>query len=1332
MHKRFTVQPYGLFSAVLLLFLFYPRAELQATHAMGSDLTYTCLGGNTYEFTLTIYRDCAGVDLTQQQNIEFSSATCGISTFILKADRVSFTELSPLCPAQQPNSSCNGGPLPGVQEHIYKLVVTLPNQCPDWKIAWNLCCRNLAITNSIIGNDTRMYIEMFLNNLNVTCNNSPYFTTAPVPYLCDGEPFSFNNGAVDPDGDSLAFELVMPQDYQLGQTLDVPYAAGFNVNYPMATAPANNFNFDPLSGQFNFTPNGTQQGIVAMLVKEYRNGVLIGSTIRDIQMVVINCANQTPALSPPQNVQGGQLNGNTFSLCAGNTLDFNVTGTDPDAADLLTLATSLAAAIPGATFTTNGTNPITGNFNWPTTVADTGAYFFSMTLRDNGCPIIGQQVAGYNIVVRNGEVLPPQNVFICPTDSNQSIPLSASTPPTGGTYTWSPATGLSGTNGRNVTANVLDSANYTVVYQGGGAFCPIIEPVRIRPEGNLSLTPGPVQLCFGDSVQLQANFSFNGPTVPFVFSWDPPNDLSNPAIANPVASPNQTTNYLVTVTAGNCDFSREILVVVDSAPSLDPLLDTAVCAGNSVQLQAGGQYLNGATFAWSPVNSLSNPNTADPIASPSSTETYTLQASNGCGTDTAAVTVTVYPQINLNIDFTDISCAGANDGTATAVVTGGDGNPVYSWTPAGSGNQPALSNLGPGTYTATVVDGANCQDTAQVTLSQPPALNVNVASVQDNDCFGAADGTVTLSASGGTPPYRYAVDGGTYLSSPTFANLPAGTYSFSVRDDNDCEATTPPVTIDQPPTPVDLSLLNSVNTDCNNPLGEILVGATGGLPPYTYSLDGVNFSPNPDFNTLLPGLYIVYVRDANGCEDTVQADIIEISEPFIAIDSLAHLPCAGDNSGFIQATAFDGTPPYNFVLNGQPQTNTGPTIQLSGLPAGTYTLGLSDGIGCRYGLNFTLTEPDSLAVDAGLIDPPACNAEATARLVAVATGGTAPYSFSLNGSPSGPSSSFDSLLAGLYTLSLLDANGCPASLDTLIPEPDPLVSALAGVEDVACFGESSGSVILGASGGTLPYRYSPDGTHFFIDSTFEFLPAGTYPFYLRDANGCLDSLTATVNEPAPLELSLISLNDALCEDVPNGSIEALGTGGTPPYAFSADGGLNYQPDPLLTALEAGTYNIVLRDANGCLDEDQASLTEPPALIGDVIPTPVVCFGDSNGMAEATVNGGTSPYAYDWNTGATTAIATDLGPGNYTVLVTDGNDCQIALSTEITEPPELVFDSMYVDTLLCFGDSDAGAGVAVSGGMPPYNFSWSNGATDSLVTDLSAGEYVIEVDRKSVV
>ena len=1298
----------------------------EATHAMGSDLRYECLGGNTYRITLTIYRDCQGSPLTNLQNIAFESASCGQARYIEQATRISITELSPLCPAQQPNSTCNGGILPGVEEHVYQLTTTLPAQCTDWRISWHLCCRNYAITNSVITPNTRMYIEAFLNNLTVSCNNSPYFTTPPVPYLCDGEPFQFNNGAIDPDGDSLAFELVDPLDYLLGTPTVIPYQPGFNVNYPMATA-SGTFSFDQLSGQFSFTPSGLQQGIVAMLVKEYRNGVLIGTTMRDLQMVVLNCFNQVPQLGPPTNVTGGQLNGNTFSLCAGSTLTFDVQGTDADVIDQLTLSSTLASAIPGATFNVSGVNPVNGSFSWPTTLADTGTYFFTLTLRDNGCPVEGQQVVGYNVIVRTGELLPAQLEIFCPsTDSalqlNTTIPDTAA----GGAYTWQPALGLSNPNAPNPVALLAGQAlDYNVIYTAPGA-CPIIEPVRIRPEITLNTAPDPGGICLGDTIQLAANVTFNGTgsPPPLTYFWSPAASLDNNISPTPVATPTVTTTYVLLVQSLSCAYVDTAVVIVDAPPLLAAIPPGGICAGDSIQLQGSGSSLGSASYSWFPLSTLDDPSSLSPVAAPQTSTTYTLTATNACGADTVAVPVTVYPPLNLLLATQQVNCNGANDGQVTAVPIGGAGGATYTWTPA-LGTGPTLTNLPAGSYTVTVVDSANCRDTATAVLSQPPPLQITVDTVVNVSCAGAATGSITVSGSGGTGAITYALDSGPFIQQNTFGNLPAGAYTVSIRDANGCLATSSFIAISEPVNPITLNLDSVLNTTCNTPLGALAVSASGGNPGYTYTL--VDFSGNVVQNSgiftgLNPGSYPVMVTDTLGCSDTLNAEITEVADPSAVIDTIGLVRCYNGNDGLIQVTGTSGSPPYQFTLDGGAQVLPGPTALFTGLTAGPHELSLQDAAGCRYVLNFFITQPDSLYGEIGITTDPDCAGEPDGSAVVLAFGGVPPYRY---GTPPSFSNQFTGLLAGNYTWPILDANNCTALVSATINEPTPLQALIGDQEGISCYGQADGVLDFTALGGTPAYQFSFEGSPFLDSSRFEGLPAGSYTVVARDDKGCLDSLTVTLIEPDSLTLAVTGLTDVTCYNGSDGTVTVSGGGGTTPYTFAFDT-LTFVNTPVLTGLAAGRYAILLRDANGCIAEDIAEIGEPEEIIGDVTAVPITCYGDDNGRAEVTVLGGTGPYTYLWTDGQTSRIATNLSPGNHLVLVTDANDCEIALSTEIIEPPEMVFDTLGSTDVTCFDGTDGTAIAVASGGAGDLRYQWSNGGTDTTLTQLPAADYTITV------
>lgn len=189
----------------LLLFPLYSHA----THIVGADLTYVCLGANQYEVNLQFYRDCAGVSAPSSASININSVSCGLSTSVTLT-QISFAEASPLCPAELANSSCNGGSLQGIEVYQYSGVVTLPAACTDWILSYRTGNRNNAVTNITSPGSAYMYIEALLNNVDGGCNSSPTFTTPPVPYICEGVPFEYNHGVIDAEGDSIAYSMITP------------------------------------------------------------------------------------------------------------------------------------------------------------------------------------------------------------------------------------------------------------------------------------------------------------------------------------------------------------------------------------------------------------------------------------------------------------------------------------------------------------------------------------------------------------------------------------------------------------------------------------------------------------------------------------------------------------------------------------------------------------------------------------------------------------------------------------------------------------------------------------------------------------------------------------------------------------------------------------------------------------------------------------------------------------------------------------------------------------------------------------------------------------------
>lgn len=490
-----------LFFVLILLFSSCWGTTSYASHSMGADLSYTCVSGNTYTFTLSFYRDCSGISAPSSPSLNISSASgCGSSQTVSMLQQ-SVAEASPLCPSQLANSTCNGGNLQGVEVYTYTATVTLSGACTDWVISFSDCCRNAAITNSNTGST---YVETTINNVAASCNNSPRFLTPPVPYICNNQPFSYNHGTIDSDGDSLVFSLINPKE---SATLDITHNAGFSATQPLSTTGA--FNFDANTGQMDFTPNAIQIGVVAILVEEYRNGVLIGTTMRDMEIVVINCSNNTPVPNPVSNVQGGFLNGNAFETCPGNTLSFDIVCPDPDLNDVVTISNNIASNLPGAIVNTNHGNPAVINVSWLVTVVNNQS--FTINFNDGACPVAGQQTLGF-LIKPTSVSFPAQDTVKCPNETSKQLEALAGS----GRYTWSPAGNVSNPNIANPIATITSTpATFSVTYTDPLG-CTATNSLTITDRAmNLVFTPDSTQLqyCAGDpAVNLIAALNGDAPT----------------------------------------------------------------------------------------------------------------------------------------------------------------------------------------------------------------------------------------------------------------------------------------------------------------------------------------------------------------------------------------------------------------------------------------------------------------------------------------------------------------------------------------------------------------------------------------------------------------------------------------------------------------------------------------------------------------------------------------------------------------------------------------------------------------------------------------------------
>ncbi|MFM7725648.1 MAG: hypothetical protein ACKO7B_03020, partial [Flavobacteriales bacterium] len=294
-----------------------------ATHAMGGELTYTWIQGNQYLVRYTFYRDCTGIQANSVENATVSSSCdTSITTITLFPTLSSPQTVVNTCPGLL--TYCNGGTLNGIQKWVYEGMVTLSTTCADWVFSTSVCCRNAAATNLSQPPAESMSLQATLDNLNAPFNSSPVFASDPVPYLYTNNLNQYNVGTVDPDNDSLVITLT---DALGTSNQPCQYAIGFSGSSPVTTAAG--IIVDPSTGNISLTPTQPEVDIIAVLIQEYRNGIMVGSCRRDFQTTLVNSPNHLPSLTSL--IPGTTIF--TQSACAGDTVSFTVHSSDIDVND---------------------------------------------------------------------------------------------------------------------------------------------------------------------------------------------------------------------------------------------------------------------------------------------------------------------------------------------------------------------------------------------------------------------------------------------------------------------------------------------------------------------------------------------------------------------------------------------------------------------------------------------------------------------------------------------------------------------------------------------------------------------------------------------------------------------------------------------------------------------------------------------------------------------------------------------------------------------------------------------------------------------------------------
>ncbi|MDW8016046.1 MAG: gliding motility-associated C-terminal domain-containing protein [Bacteroidia bacterium] len=536
---------------------------LYATHLMGGEIMYECIGANRYRIRVKLYRDCSGIDLEDPITLNYASAQCNVNASI-SLSRVQLRDITPVCPGGQ--SRCSGSGPYGWQEHIYEGILQLPPGCSDWTLWYYNCCRNSSITTGPADDDFTIYAQ--LNNTQVPCNNSPVFVEPPAAIACLGQRICINPGVTDPDGDDLVFSLTFCRSTSPSNS--VGYGGGFSGTNPLPTTTGTSV--DPQTGTVCFTPSQLAVGIICLRVEEYRGGVKIGEYLRDIQVRVINCTNQLPTSSGINGVPYDPGNPSTYTMevCAtGTTYCFSLNFSDPNPGQNLTV--SWNNGIPGASFTVNnnGTPTPTANFCWTPTPADIGQHTFVVTVRDDACPLRGVNTYGFVVNVIGGIAHPIDagpDATIC---QGQSVLLNGTVAGPPGdiqSVRWVPATGLSNPNILTPTASPSATTTYTleVTFVGGCTRQDQVTVTVLPLPAPPTVLPTSAQVCTGSSVLLTA--SSPGAVD---YEWregNPGGPIVHTGATFNAAPASSTTYYAIAIGANGCRSAPTPVVVTVNPP----------------------------------------------------------------------------------------------------------------------------------------------------------------------------------------------------------------------------------------------------------------------------------------------------------------------------------------------------------------------------------------------------------------------------------------------------------------------------------------------------------------------------------------------------------------------------------------------------------------------------------------------------------------------------------------------------------------------------------------------------------------------------------------------
>jgi gliding motility-associated-like protein len=721
-------------------------------------------------------------------------------------------------------------------------------------------------------------------------------------------------------------------------------------------------------------------------------------------------------------------------------------------------------------------------------------------------------------------------------------------------------------------------------------------------------------------------------------------------------------------------------------------------------------------------------------------------------------------QIEVDIIATPSECS--NTSGASVQVTSNGALPVnYLWTInqgevlTQSGNQ--ATGLNPGTIILSGYDNNGCLiplTEVEIPSSQNPLIEVQIIQTATNDCFGDSlasletnliydDGTEVS----GIVTYQWFENGVAIPASEsgtisTLSNLGPGEYTVEVTDQTFGCINSTSITLESPAELL-LDVVDIQNIDCyGDNVGSATASITNGTAPFTYQWNNtidVNIPTDVSSpNVLAAGTYNLVVTDINNCQQSQSFEITQNDIISLEINSL-EANCYDSSDGVLIVTnAIGGSSPLNYEWRNEDNEIVSTSSIVENIASQMYYLTAFDDLLCSFSDSIFLGEPEPIVVQDSIINI-SCYGENTGSISLDVSGGTGDYSYSWNDDLSN-SNQVIGLTAGLYSVNIVDTNGCQLNSSFIVYEEDQIEAVSEGVFESCTEGFAN---ISNITGGVSPYEVNWLGFPGLDTTTVDGLTPGYHTFIISDQNNCelVDSVLISGNNE--INTNVLATN-VLCSGNSDGSISIEITNDNHyPYFYSINDDTAFNDTILgsnftIDNLPIGTYTIYIKDGEDCIDTTAAvSITQPEPLALTTEVSDVVCYGESNGMIYLSISGGTSNYEITTDSSASAIINTNgmdsltVQSGTYEITVVDENNCTTSETVFVDEPNPLTFDVNAISdfngyNLSCYDTEDGSISFNISGGAGNYELSYND--TTLSITDgqtigsLSAGPYTFSL------